>query len=190
MLVSLLNVSSLVVPAGAFSMAIPMRATPKDQLATSSHQHHQLLRVKRDFGDPWRDIVLDAWVPKDGADELSDVRLWWLESNRDDIRKPFGKKTRKRVTVGYKRRAADEWQVSFGAGSRKFVFEVTLDAAGRPAVYGDVRVGRKKIDDCKVESARLYANKVLDVTVGLDRLEVSCTDARGRRHVGNLRRSS
>ena len=39
--------------------------------------------------------------------------------------------------------------------------------------YGDVKAGRKKIDHCRVDKASLYATKLLDVTVGLDRLEVA-----------------
>ena len=167
---------------------IPLRATPKDQLGTGTHQHHEVLRVERDFGKAWRDIVIDVWVPRAGDKELSEVRLWWLEGDQDDTRKPFGSKTNKRVTVSYDKKSAREWDVSFGAGSRTFTFQVTLDEAGKPAVYGDIRDGRKKIDHCRVEKASLYAKKLMDVTVGLDRLEVSCVDDQGQRHRGNLRR--
>jgi hypothetical protein len=173
---------------GLLASPIPMRVTPEDQLGTGSHQHHEVLRVERDFGKPWRDIVIDAWVPRAGDKELTEVRLWWIEGDKNDIRRPFGKKTKKRVTVSYDKASATDWDVTFGAGSRKFTFQVVLDDAGKPIVYGNIRAGRKKIDHCRVEKASLYAKKLLDVTVGLDRLEVSCFDDQGRRHKGDLRR--
>lgn len=79
-------------------------------------------------------------------------------------------------------------RVTFGAGSHKFVFDVELEEIGNPAVYGDVRVGRKRVDHCKADSAHRYANKTLDLRVGLDRLEVSCTDAAATRHRRDRRR--
>ena len=167
---------------------IPMRVTQTDELGTSAYTHHQVLRVKRDFGNPWRDIVVDAWIPRGGDPELTEVRLWWLESNHSNQRKPFGKKTRKKVTVKYNKKGASDWDISFGAGNRRFTFQVTLDNAGQPVVYGDIKAGRKKIDHCRVDKASLYATKLLDVTVGLDRLEVSCVDDKGKRHNGVLRR--
>lgn len=186
---ALMDVNTTVGPLLALASPIPMQATPEGQLTTSTHKHHQLLRVKRDFGDPWRDIVVDAWVPKSGQPELTEVRLWWINSNKNDRRNPFGKKTKKKVSVTYDQRGPRDWQIGFGAGSRKFLFDITMDENGNPVVYGDIRVGRKKIEHCKVDSASLYAKKILDVTIGLDRLEVSCVDDQGNRHRGNLRRS-
>ena len=186
---ALLDMNASAASVGVLASPIPLRATPKDQLASTSYDHHQLLRVQRDFGDPWRDIVVDAWMPKSGAGELTEVRLWWVESNQNDIRKPFGKKTKKKVSVDYDQRGPNAWDITFGAGGRKFRFNAELDAQGRPAVFGDVRVGRKTVTHCRVDSAHLFAKKILDVTIGLDRLEVSCVDDQGKRHAGELRPS-
>jgi hypothetical protein len=186
---AMMDLNATVGPLSVLASPIPMRKTPKDQLGTSSHKHRQVLRVPRDFGAPGRDIVVDAWIPKGGNPELTEVRMWWLESNEDNLRKPFGKKTKKKVTVTYDQRAADDWRVSFGAGGRKFTFQVTLDEEGEPVVYGNVKVGRKTVEHCKVDKASLYAKKLLDVTIGLDRLAISCTDDQGKRHRGNLRRT-
>ena len=168
---------------------IPLQATPRAKLETDAHSHHQVLRVKRDFGAPGRDIVVDAWVPKSGVAQLAEVRLWWVETSQGDIRKPFGKKTKRRVKVKYNKKDDTHWVVTFGAGSKSFDFDVELDAKGQPTVFGDIKDGRKKVDHCEVQNARLFAKKMLDVTVGLDRLEVDCVDAKGVKHSGNLRRS-
>lgn len=177
-----------VAPVTAYASPIPLRATPRAQLETDQHKHHQVLRVKRDFGDSFRDIVVDAWVPKNGASELTEVRLWWVESNQGDIRKPFGKKTKKRVKVSYQQHDAQHWTVTFGAGSKKFDFDVEIDDGGTPQVYANIKAGRAKVDRCRVDAARLYAKKLADVTVGLDRLEVDCVDAQGNKHTGDLRK--
>ncbi len=180
-------VPAMMAPVQAYVSPIPLRATPRAELETQSHAHHQVLRVKRDFGDAWRDIVIDAWVPKAGEPSLTEVRLWWVESNDGDIRKPFGKKTRKRVKVSYDRVDDAHWVVTFGAGGRSFDFDVELEGK-TPTVYANIKSGREKIDRCRVDNARLYAKKMLDVTVGLDRLEVDCVDASGKKHTGDLRR--
>ena len=168
------------VQAGVGTPPVPLQATPRLQLETESHVHHQALLVDRDFGEPWRDIVVDAWVPREGEPRLDEVRMWWLETNDDDIRKPFSEKTKKRVEVRYRKRNDRHWVIDWGAGSKEFSFDVKVSKKGRVSVYADVvAVSGETLDNCRILSAKMYAKKIFGKAVGIDRLDVRCVDSSG-----------
>lgn len=168
--------------------SIPRAKTPAGQLTTKDLRHYELLRVPRDFGKESRDIVLDAWVPRNGPAELSDVRLWWLERAKGDLRKPFGKKTLRHINVEYKQDGDGSWEVAFGGMGKMFPFNVELDDRGKPRVFANVRTKNGKIDHCRVLRGKLFGRKILDKTIGLDHLQVRCKDDDGKVHSGELRR--
>lgn len=168
--------------------AVPLTKTPATQLDTDKLKHYEVLRIKRDFGKDSREIVLDAWMPRRGPKELSEVRLWWVEEAEDDLRKPFGKKTRKVVHVDYDQRNDGSWEVAFGAMGKMYPFVVELDDRDRPVVYADIETkSGERIDRCRANRTRLFARKLLDKAVGLKKLSVRCKDADGKTHNGTLR---
>jgi len=184
------TLSSLTAAAPA-GYALPKSThTAPGELSTPSLEHHELLRIQRDFGDRDFVVVLDGWVPRGRTGELAGVRIWWLDHGKGDERSPFGKTARKYVDVDYQRRTDVAWSVAIAGDGKRFAFDVELGPDGRPNAYADIRTSDgRDVDHCRATKSKLSARRVLGVPVGFGRLTVTCVDGDGRWHRGDLKSS-
>jgi hypothetical protein len=174
------------VTGGLERVGIPEEATPVEQLSNDVLHHVELARISRNFGKEHFEIALDAWTPADGTREISDVRLWWLRTDKDAQRSPFGKKSRDQFEIDYDRLAADRWRIGLESDRKRFEFLIEYDETGKPAAYADVDGDDGKIEHCRVESGTLQARKLLGAPIGIKGFEVSCVDDGGRTHRGRM----
>ncbi len=163
------------------TLAPPPGITPIETLAEDENAKHvEVLRVRRDFGHPSVDVVLDAWMPPSDAHRIDDLRIWWS----DELdRYPFSARTREYVHVAYDRRGPARWRVAVtGPGVRGLSFEVRLHE-GQPAAFGDVVLpSGRRIRDCRAHTATLRGRRLFGEVVGLGSMVVTCTDRDGKVH--------
>ena len=165
---------------------IPSGPSAVADLSTAHHAHHEVLRIDRDFGMPQWEIALDGWVSRGDATHLEDVRLWWVNTDKDDKRKPFSRYLRKFIDFGYERAADDALKVRLAGDRKAYAFTVSL-TDGDPVVHADIeRTDGTKIQRCRCRSARLIARRVLGIPVGIGALRVQCVDDAGTSHTGDV----
>lgn len=135
----------------------------------------EVVRVKRDFGKPHFDLVIDAWTDADAA-RLATTRLWWVNTSEADRRKPLGRMIERMVHLQYKRLSGTAWTVVVAGDGKEFTFTVELtDGKVHAFVAIDTEDGRH-VPRCRTDSARLLARRVLGMPVGIDRIAVTCRD--------------
>jgi hypothetical protein len=167
---------------------IPRRPTPVDQLEPDGLSHTQVLRIDQDFhpNDDY-EIALDAWVDEAKPDELFEVRMWWMDTSKNDERSVFGKGVRRHIDLGYERLSPTAWSLSILAGSQRYVFDVELSDAGVVQAYADVEVADGSVlQHVLVSRSTLVARKVLGLPVGLKRMDVEGEDSSGNPVSGHL----
>ncbi len=147
----------------------------------------EVVRVKRDFGKPHFDLVIDAWT--DGESErLHRTRLWWTNTSEGDRRKPLGPLVERMVKLQYRRLSSTSLTVAVAGDDKEFTFTVERAKDGRVHAYVavDTEAGRH-IPRCRTDSARLLARRVLGMPVGISKITVSCTDGDGATPRGQIR---
>ena len=166
--------------------SIPYATTAVTDLSTRALQHDEVLRIRRDFGKPSFEIVVDSWRRSARPSEISDVRLWWVQPDKGDVRSPFGHKIHKYVDLQYVPADDDRWTVVLTADRKEFAFDVEVDEAGDAHAYADVETDDGTVGHCEATSGRLVARRLLGIPLGIKRLEVTCVDDDGRTHEGAL----
>lgn len=181
----LMNLMVAAVTTGGAS-SIPYARTAVDELSTHALQHDEVLRIRRDFGKPTFEIVVDSWHHSTAPTQISDVRLWWVQPEKDDVRSPFGKRVHKYVDLQYIPATEDAWTVTLTADRKKFSFDVELDESGDARAFADVETKAGTVRHCEATRGRLVARRLLGIPLGIKRLEVQCVDDRGKVHDGKL----
>ena len=184
-LLPLLVAATTGLPAAAARM--PYTATDAADLSGEGLEHHEVLRISRDFGKPTFEIVVDTWVPQARPGRISDVRMWWVQNDAGDRRSPFGKKIQRYVDLEYTPASDDTWSVTMRADRKEFRFAVELTDAGAAEAYADVVVeGGGTVRHCRAVDGRLVARRLLGLPIGIKRLEVTCIDDAGATHEGHV----
>lgn len=171
----------------SFAPRVPWVETDVADLAPDGLLHQEVLRIDPDFGKDHHDIVVDSWMLADDPDALSEVRMWWLHSEDNDERSPFGKGVRRFVELDYVRKGARRFGVVLRGDRKQWAFDVVLRDNGRAVALAEVTTADGEvIPKCEAESAKLLVRRVMGIPMGLKGLEVVCHDAEGRRHRGTL----
>lgn len=178
--------SALLLSLSGAPSALPRGPTPAAELSTDDHLHHEVLRIDRDFGMPQWEIALDGWTPRKGSGRIDDVRLWWVNTDKADKRKPFSRYLRKFIEFGYARNDEGALEVRLAGDRKAYAFVVSLDG-GDPVVHAEVdRSDGVRVSHCRCQSARLIARRVIGIPVGIGALRVECVDGEGKAHTGNV----
>jgi hypothetical protein len=174
-------------PAPTTAMRLPMQATPAAKLSTMDLQHHELLRMNRDFGKEQYEIALDAWTSRTEAGRIDDVRFWWVKTDAADRRTPFSKKLRKYISFGSARGDDGDLKVWFAGDRKEFRFNVEVDSRNRPQVFVDLRLKDGTIvHHCRGTRGRLIARRFLGIPIGVKAMRLRCVDDQGNRHRGDV----
>lgn len=188
MLESLILLSALAgAPACAHGAVPPQKRTPVPKLAGSGAAHHRVLVIDQDFhpNDDY-EIAIDGWVAC--GNELANVRMWWMDTGRQNERSPFGKGVYRFIDIDYRRANPHQWTIGLRNGRKDFSFDIQLDDRGNPHAYSEVELrSGVVVPHCRVEHGRLVARRILGIPAGLKDLEVTCIDATKRRHRGTIR---
>ncbi len=146
----------------------------------------EVVRVKRDFGKPHFDLVIDAWADPQAA-KLHRTQLWWSNTSENDRRKPLGALIERMVKLKYQRISSTTVTVAVAGDGKQFTFTVELAGDGQVHAYVavDTEAG-KHIRRCRTTSARLLARRVLGMPVGIERIAVTCKDSGGVEHSGQI----
>ena len=170
-------------PAPEALPGIPSGPTAATKLSTEALRHHELLRIDRDFGmDHW-EIALDGWLPRETTAKVQDIRLWWVNTDKADRRKPFSRHLSRVLQFSYVRGKDDSLQVKLAGDGKEYAFSVGLDDAGTPSVFADVKLAdTTTVSRCRCDSGRLLARRVIGIPIGIDELTVRCTDADGTQY--------
>jgi hypothetical protein len=176
---------ALVRPAVAELDAIPQGATTVEKLSTKKFRHHEVLRIRRDFGmDHW-EIALDGWLSQTKRGHIADVRLWWVNTNDADRRKPFSAYLRRYIEFEHRRANEGALAIRMAGDRKEYLFTVELDGKGAPAVFADVRLADgTTVAHCRCDRGQLLARRVLGIPVGIASLQVHCTDDAAKSHDG------
>ncbi len=179
MLVSAIAMSLLV------GGGIPERPTAAADLSTEALRHHEILRIDRDFGMAKWELALDSWLPAEGDRTIADIRLWWVNVEDADRRKPLSAHLRRYIALDSRRRGAAKLDVRMAGDDKEYTFTVELDGAERPVVRVTVELeDGRRVERCRCERARLIARRVVGMPVGIEGLRVQCTDDAGVKHDG------
>jgi len=147
----------------------------------------EVVRIKRDFGKPHFDLVIDAWADLE-TKRLDEARLWWVNTSEADRRKPLGRLIERLVKLQYRRLSSKVLTVAVAGDDKEFTFTVELGADGKIAAYvavdGDDGAYIRK---CRADRVHLIARRVLGMPVGITRVDVSCYDRGGVLHSGQVR---
>jgi hypothetical protein len=183
---ALLLALAFVRPPVAEAHGIPRGPAPLEKLTTKKFLHHEVMRIDRDFGmEKWQ-IALDGWTPHDVDAHLEDVRLWWVNTEEADRRKPFSAHLQRYIEFGYQRHDAGKLAVRMAGDHKEYLFDVELDVKGVPVVFADVELADgSAVAHCRCERGRLIARRILGIPVGIAALQVTCTEG-GTRHEGTL----
>ena len=157
----------------------PAEKTPITALTAPGLRHAEVVRVRRDFGNPEVDIALDAWTPERGTRGIQHVRMWWSDAVD---RYPFEALALNYVSVHYRHFQADRWRVSVTGDGKRFVFSVRLHHDQPTAFTTITAADGAKIRDCMVDDAKLYARRFLGIPVGVRALVVVCRAPDGEMH--------
>ncbi len=166
--------------------SIPYATTAVTELSTRALQHDEVLRIRRDFGKPSFEIVVDSWHRAARPSEIADVRLWWVQPDKGDERSPFGTKIHKYVDLQYVPAGGDRWTVVLTADRKQFSFDVEVDDSGDAHAYTTVETKAGTVEHCEATAGRLVARRMLGIPLGIKDLEVECVDDEGRTHEGAL----
>ncbi len=179
---------ALVAPADGAASVVPYHRMAACDLAPAGYAHHPVLRIDQDFhpNDAY-EIAIDAWTADDEPESMAGVRMWWLDTSDANARSPFGKGVRRHIDIDYQDRGAGGWDIGIKQGRKRYTFEVRREDGGVVA-YSDVQADGTLIEDCKIQRSRLVAKKVLGISTGLKRIDVTCTDAEGKEHRGSVAR--
>ena len=159
--------------------AVPDGKTAIAALDAPGLEHAEVVRVRRDFGNPSVDIALDVWTPKAGSRSIRDVRMWWSDAVD---RYPFEALAQRYVAVQYNRLRKDRWNVSVTGDGKRFAFGIGLQGAA-PAAYTTVSLpDGSRVRNCRVDDAKLYARRFLGIPVGVKDLVVVCRAPNGEMH--------
>lgn len=176
----------LVRPAGGVD-AIPQGPTPVEKLSTKKLRHDEVLRIRRDFGmDHW-EIALDGWSSKAAPGQLEHVRLWWVNTDDGERRKPFSAYLRRYLELDVQRAGESTLLVRMAGDRKEYRFSVETDEHSVPAVFADVQLADgSTVARCRCDRALLVARRVLGMPVGIAALTVHCTDADGTPREGTV----
>lgn len=173
----------------SMSMAphVPWVETDVADLSPEGLVHHEVLRIDPDFGKDHHDIVVDSWTLADDPKTLSEVRMWWLHSEENDERSPFGKGVKRFVELEYERQAPSRFALVLRSERQEWAFDVVLQDDGQAVAMADVTTNDGTVvEGCVADSAKLLVRRVLGIPAGLKGLEVVCHDAKGNSHRGTL----
>jgi hypothetical protein len=174
-------------PPAADAHGIPRGPTPVTKLTTKALQHHEVLRINRDFGMAQWEIVLDGWLPRDVDGHVEHVRLWWVNNQDRARRKPVCAHLRRYIDFGYERADAGRLAVRMAGDRKEYLFSVEIDPSGVPAVFADVELADgSTVPRCRCDEGRLIARRVLGIPIGIAALTVTCTDPTGTRRDGKV----
>lgn len=179
---------------GPLTAGLPNAETRCDALSPHGLEHHEALRIDRDFGKPEFDLVVDAWTKSASPMELADVRLWWVKTTAADQRSPMSTRSKKYVDIETIEHGPDAWSLKLRGDHKEFSFDVEIDERGRAQVFTDiVMADGTQLRHCRATSGRLRARRLLGIPIGIDALAVECIDddgraQRGRAVVRKLRR--
>jgi hypothetical protein len=149
-------------------------------LSTQRLRHHEVLRIDRDFGMPKWELALDGWAPHDDPGAVESLKLWWVNVEDDDRRKPFASYLRRVLEFGFEPIARGGLAVRLAGDRKEYAFTVEPDAAGIPAVHATIDLDDgSRIERCRCQRGRLLARRVLGVPIGIANLRVRCTDTAG-----------
>ncbi len=168
----------------AVLLANPAVAAGGDDAAVAAQA--EVVRVKRDFGKPHVDLVIDAWTDERST-RLTSARLWWVLTREQDRRKPLGPLVERMVKLEVRRESTTALVLTVTGDRKQFAFTVELGGDGKSRAYVavDTEDGRF-VPRCRVEQVMLVAHRVLGVPVGLERIAVTCSEG-GRVHRGRIR---
>lgn len=167
--------------------AIPQGPTAVEKLSTEELRHDEVLRIRRDFGMPHWEIALDGWSSNAAPAHLEHVRLWWVNTDEGERRKPFSAYLRRYLELDVQRAGESTLLVRMAGDRKEYRFSVEADAHARPAVFADVQLADgSSVARCRCERALLVARRVLGVPVGIAALTVHCTDADGTSREGTV----
>jgi hypothetical protein len=94
----------------------------------------EVVRVKRDFGKPHFDLVIDAWA--DPHDEAApDPAVVDQHQPRADRRKPLGALIERMVKLQYRRISSTSLTVAVAGDGKEFTFTVELGGDGQVHAY-------------------------------------------------------
>ncbi len=165
---------------------LPRGPTAASELSTKSYAHHEVLRIDRDFGMPQWEIALDGWVARDDAAHIEDVRLWWVNTDKGEHRKPFSRHLRRFIEFDYERDASGTLRVRLAGDRKAYAFSVVAGESA-PVVHADIeRTDGVTVRQCRCHSGRLIARRVIGIPIGIAALRVQCTDAEGNPHEGDV----
>ncbi len=166
---------------------VPWVETDVADLAPEGLVHQEVLRIDPDLGKDHHDIVVDSWMLSDQPDALSEVRMWWLHSEKNDERSPFGKGVKRYIELDYVRKGPRKFGVVLRGERKEWGFDVVLQDDGKAVALADVTTSSGEVvTQCEASSARLLVRRVMGVPMGLKGLEVTCRDAEGDEHRGTL----
>ena len=184
-----LKVASFLLALAALSTParLPYAVTEASELAPDGLHHHEVLRIDRDFGKAEYEIVVDGWSFQSQPDAITDVRIWWVNTERADRRSPFDRKLRRYIDLEYVRNQPHEWTVRLRGDRKEFAFDVELEQGGQAAAYATVVTeAGTRIDRCRASSGHLVARRFLGLPVGIEALRVQCIDDEGQTHAGEI----
>lgn len=168
---------ALLRPATGDASGIPQGPTAVEQLSTKALRHHEVLRIRRDFGmDHW-ELALDGWMSRRDDGHLAAVRLWWVNTRDDARRKPFSAYLQRYIELETRRAGAGTLFVRMAGDHKEYRFTVELDAAGLPAVFADVELADgSTVAHCRCHRGQLVARRIVGIPVGIAALSMHCTD--------------
>lgn len=170
-------VLALVRPSGGVD-AIPQGPTPVEKLSTKELRHDEVLRIRRDFGMAHWEIALDGWSSHAARGHLEHVRLWWVNTEDGERRKPFSAYLRRYLELDVRRAGESTLLVRMAGDGKEYRFSVESDGHATPAVFADVQLADgSTVVHCRCDHALLVARRVIGVPVGIAALTVRCTDA-------------
>jgi hypothetical protein len=155
-----------------------------EKLSTAKFRHHEVLRIRRDFGmDHW-EIALDGWSTRAVDGHIADVRLWWVNTKDAERRKPFSAYLRRYIEFEHRRADKGTLAIRMAGDRKEYLFTVEIDD-GAPAVFADVQLADgSTVPHCRCHRGRLVARRVFGIPVGIAALQVHCTDATQGKHDG------
>jgi hypothetical protein len=172
-------------PSASTTVAIPRGRTPAAKLATPALEHHEVMRIDRDFGKARWEIALDGWMPRTRTDRIEDIRLWWVDTEDADARKPFNAHLRRFVALTYDRDPGGHLAVRLEGDRKAYRFTVEQHAGGALSVFADVKLADgTTVPHCRAERGRLLARRMWGIPIGIAALNVTCVDAEDRVHEG------
>lgn len=158
--------------------AIPQGPTPVEKLSTKKLRHDEVLRIRRDFGMAQWEIVLDGWSLHAAREQLEHVRLWWVNTEDGERRKPFSAYLRRYLELDVRRAGESTLLVRMAGDRKEYRFSVEVDEHTTPAVFADVQLADgSTVAHCRCDRALLVARRVFGIPVGIAELTVGCTDA-------------